>query len=276
MSSTVYELQEMVAHRLPGKVNLYPAINNAIRLIADHLFTRRSRMIVSELSVKFVTGEASASLPSDFWGLVEYPHQYSKTYQLKPLPSREIGLNNENEGIPEYFEIKDDTIYVYPMAGAAWTLIAEDLSFELASGHVHSVAGELDDSGYLAEGVYVTVEDSTSNDATLTVSSTATTTLIMSVDDTLVDESAGEEITLSAGPIIEGDYYAKPTKLTTLTDSIPFNEEFDWAIAEATIMMHTQGNVQAFIIDQVNKKLPYRDLRAQSRVMDIKKWHRRW
>ena len=276
MSSTVYDIREMVAHRLPGTTNLYPAINNAIRLIADHLFTRRSNMIQSTLSVKFAPDTASASLPSDFWGLVDWPYQYGKDYPLKPLPNQETELLNASiYTIPEWYKIRNTTLYLSPPPSNGFSLTAEDISFDNGTSQIRSAGGDfVVDS--LAEGVLGTIENSTSNDGTFTVSSTVATTLVLTVDETLVDEAAGEEITLQAGIVVCGDYYFMPTKLTTLTDSIPFNEEFDWAIAEAAIMLHTQGNVQAFILDQVNKKLPYRDLKAPSRVRDVKKWHRRW
>ena len=283
MASTVLDIVELVALRLPvgTRNHLIPAVNSAIRKIGRRLFTRGSDMISSSLSVKFEPGAASASLPSDFWGFRQKPYIFNKTYPLYPLPDKDLGLTMMSAGLAKYFKVKNQTLYLYPYPTSSWTLTASDLSFTLATSTIASVAEEFSTT-YLTEGVLFTVEDSTSNDATLTMSSTAATAAAIVVDDTLVGELAGEEITLTAGVVVNGDYFAAPTKVTDLLDTVPWNELFDEVIAECVVHLHrtspdghdpTQlGVIDKMINDYVDEIVPHRDKDAAAVPRDVIDW----
>jgi hypothetical protein len=93
-------------------------------------------------------------------------------------------------------------------------------------------------------------------------------------------EIAGTTINLYPGTTsditILGGYWAKPTKLTSPLDTMPFHEMFDDAIQEAIIHTLTTGNstggeivaLQNFIMKAVDEIAPYLDKPARFRVED--------
>ena len=103
-------------------------------------------------SITITSDNSYGDLPSDFWGLVSYPYLSGKTWNLKPLPSFAVDLAYSSAGIPVYYKIKGNRIYLTPVAGADYT--------------------------------------------------------------------------------VAGDYFAKPTEITTGTDIIPFSELLDDVICE--------------------------------------------
>jgi hypothetical protein len=100
-----------------------------------------------------ITSDASyGDLPSDFWGLVEYPYLSGESWHLLPLPNQQVKHSYDNAGIPLYYQIKGARIEITPQAGSDYTIV--------------------------------------------------------------------------------GDYFAKPTAITALTDTMPYYELFDDVIAE--------------------------------------------
>jgi len=100
-----------------------------------------------------ITSDASyGDLPSDFWGLVEYPYLSGESWHLKPLPNQSVKHAYTGAGIPSYYNIKGLRLEIIPSTGADYTVV--------------------------------------------------------------------------------GDYFAKPTAITAVGDTMPFNEMFDDVIAE--------------------------------------------
>jgi hypothetical protein len=72
----------------------------------------------------------------------------------------------------------------------------------------------------------------------------------------------------TAGGTINGDYWARPTKLTSPTDTVPFNEMFDDAIEESLLASYTGQDVSVLeniIYKSVDEIVPYIDKQAAYR-----------
>jgi hypothetical protein len=75
----------------------------------------------------------------------------------------------------------------------------------------------------------------------------------------------------TAGGTINGDYWTRPTKLTSPTDTMPFSEMFDDAIEEALLVIYTgqdTGALQNIIYKSVDEIAPYLDKQATYRPED--------
>lgn len=194
--STVSEILEGIKYGLPNKVNT-SRVNRAVRLISKRLFYHHSSLVKGALSVTVSADASSASLPADFWGMIGWPYINGKTQHLYQLPDLETRLAYTSTSQPIYFDIKGQTIYLYP--------------------------------------------------------------------------GTTSEIT------INGDYWAMPTEITALTDTVPFNELFDEAIVEALASTPPVGErrdpkemmiMKGLINQAVDEIAPYRDKKAPVRVED--------
>lgn len=120
--SQVNDIIDAIKHRLPDRVNIYPALNSAVRLIAKRLRFHNLSMMSGALSVTVTADSASASLPSDFWGLISRPYISGKTYTLKPIPSKETELDYTSYSVPIYYKTMGQTIYLYPGSSSEITI----------------------------------------------------------------------------------------------------------------------------------------------------------
>jgi hypothetical protein len=120
--SQVKSLIDAIAHRIPGRSNLYPALNTAVLLIAKRLFIYQSDMITDELDVSVSADTASGDLTTSFWGLTGKPYIDGYTWSLKPLPSKDVKLAYTSNAVPKYYQIKGTTIYLTPGTSSAITI----------------------------------------------------------------------------------------------------------------------------------------------------------
>jgi len=111
--STVSEILEGIKHGFPNKVNI-ARVNRAVRLISLRLFYHKSSLAKGALAVTVTADSSSASLPSDYWGMIDWPYVVGKTNRLEQLPNLETRLTYSSNSSPIYFDIKGQTIYLYP------------------------------------------------------------------------------------------------------------------------------------------------------------------
>ena len=123
--STAADLLKQVRHAIDPDMDVYGAMNEAIRVVTRRLYQINSKLVNSALSVALVADDTSGSLPADFWGLDSHPYLSGYTYTLLPLPSVEVKLTYTGTGVPRYYEIKGTSIYVTPTAGASYTIIGD-------------------------------------------------------------------------------------------------------------------------------------------------------
>ena len=105
--SEARQLIDAIAHRMPSQINVYPSVNTAVSYIAKRLFWHQSNMILSAtgLDVDFTTGDSTASLPADFWGLSGKPYINGRKWHLDPLPSLLTKLQHTSNGISKYYRV---------------------------------------------------------------------------------------------------------------------------------------------------------------------------
>ncbi len=93
-------------------------------------------------------------------------------------------------------------------------LSRSDISFESASKHIHTAAGDFQAAGFVAGGK-IAVTGSASNNGTKTIVSVDSATQ-MTVSEALVDEGAGAAVTLTgADELSTGSGYTADTKVLT-------------------------------------------------------------
>ena len=195
--STVSEILEGIGHGLPKKVNI-ARVNRAVRLISKRLFYHKSSLVKGALAVSVSADANSGSLPSDFMGMIDWPYISGETTRLRQVPNVETRLAYTDDSKPIYFDVKGQTIHLYP---------------------------------------------GTSSDIT-----------------------------------INGDYWARATAITALTDTMPFYELFDEAIREALINTYAaeaengiknEGAIMEAVLNQaVDEIAPHRDKKYPTRVSD--------
>jgi len=120
--SQVKDVIDGIKHRIPDRTNIYPLLNRAVRLIAKRLFYHKSSWVRGALSVTVTADSSSASLPSDYWGLVEKPYVSTDTYPLQPVPNQETKLNYTDNSIPIYYEVLGSTIHLIPGTSSEVTI----------------------------------------------------------------------------------------------------------------------------------------------------------
>ena len=120
--SQVKDIIDGIKHRLPDRVNLYPALNRAVRMISKRLFFHKASMIQGVLSVSISADASSGSLPDDFWGLISRPYRSTDTYTLMPVPDKEIELKYNNNSTPIYYKVSGTTLHLYPGSSGAITI----------------------------------------------------------------------------------------------------------------------------------------------------------
>ncbi len=91
------------------------------------------------------------------------------------------------------------------------TISASDISFENASGHIHTAAGDFVAAGFLAGGK-ILVSGSTSNNTTYTITTVDSATQ-MTITEALVEEIAGDAVTIAgADELATGAGYTRNNK----------------------------------------------------------------
>jgi len=120
--SQVRDIVDGIKHRLPDRVNIYPALNRAVRMISKRLFFHKASMIQGALSVSISADSSTGSLPSDFWGLISQPYRSTDTYTLMPVPGKEMELKYNNNSTPVYYKILGTTLHLYPGSSSAITI----------------------------------------------------------------------------------------------------------------------------------------------------------
>lgn len=123
--STVIELIESVKHRLESRDNIYPALNKAIRLANKRLMFHDSDLCTGALSVSVLASAATATMPSDFWGLRGLPYISGQTYPLRPVPSKQTTLDFQTAAQPLYYEIIGQTMRLIPATSSAITILGD-------------------------------------------------------------------------------------------------------------------------------------------------------
>jgi hypothetical protein len=120
--SQVKDIYDGIKHRLPDRVNLFPALNRAVRTISKRLFYHDVSMVRGSLAVTIAAGGNSGTLPSDCWGLVGRPYISGKTSFLAPVPDPRYKLLYTSDAEPLYYEVAGLTINLYPGSSAEATL----------------------------------------------------------------------------------------------------------------------------------------------------------
>jgi hypothetical protein len=91
------------------------------------------------------------------------------------------------------------------------TITATDISFEAATKHIHTAAGDFIAAGFVAGG-QIAVTGSTSNNATFTIVTVDSATQ-MTVTEAVVEEAAGDTVTITGvDELATGSGYTKDTK----------------------------------------------------------------
>jgi hypothetical protein len=82
--------------------------------------------VSSGSSVTIVSDDSFGYLPEDFWGLKcdneSWPYLDGKTTPLMPLPSSRVSQQYTSSGIPAYYQIKANRIYVTPHTSGDYTI----------------------------------------------------------------------------------------------------------------------------------------------------------
>ena len=76
-------------------------------------------------AVTLTSEDAFGYLPADFWGLWGQPYIEGKSTTLIPLPGVEAEIQFAGTGVPYYYKIRGNRIYVAPHTSTDYTIIAD-------------------------------------------------------------------------------------------------------------------------------------------------------
>ena len=120
--SQVRDIIDAIKHRLPDRANIYPALNTAVRTISKRLKFHDSSMIKGELSITVTADSSSGTVPTDYWGMLERPYVSGEIRTLTPIPNQRTKLLYTDNTTPQWYEIIDRTINLYPGTSSEITL----------------------------------------------------------------------------------------------------------------------------------------------------------
>ncbi len=123
--SQVKDILAGISHRVPNRTNIYPSLNNALRLIAKRLRYHDSSLVRGELGVSVAALASSASMPEDFWGLVTAPYILSTMRELKPLPNQQVKMSYSGNSTPRYYKMAGHTMNLTPGTASDITINGE-------------------------------------------------------------------------------------------------------------------------------------------------------
>lgn len=277
MSSTVADLLKIMRFRVDYNTDLYPFINQAIRLIAKRLYWFDSGLLKTPLLVE-VAGNATYSADT-----------ISFDASTRTIGDTANGIVTAGLLAGCYFTT-DSTLNPGPfhsktvVAGGITVYGDEDLVDEAAGSTITlTMAIPYTDLPTDFWGLCEGKEDDLvvrSTRRKLTALRDRTTAKLYEAPGMSVSyEVLQRRLYLyppSESPItVEGRYFAEPTKLTALTDTIPFYSMFDDAIIEFTIAAY-KGEalkvLQGMIYDAVDVVIAKYDKSRPDDMEEAVKW----
>jgi hypothetical protein len=106
----------------PGPFRLATVAAGTLTLHTDDAVTDES----AGSSVTITSDDSYGFLPSDFWGLWDdRPYLDTKYYSLLPLPNTDVDLQYKSAGVPRYYKVRGNKIYVTPHTSSDYTIKAD-------------------------------------------------------------------------------------------------------------------------------------------------------
>lgn len=266
MSTTVSELIEEIQEAIPEKSlpNLFPALNRAIQMIAKRLYVLESDVLLGVLNVGIY---ASIDYTADTIAFVSGGNETADT-----LTDSASGL--VTEGFVAGMPIETDSSAtgnagphrIYSVAAATINLDARESTLTTAAAGSDVTITSVADFGYLPDdfwgftgerpyidGYTWTLLPLPNQQTALAYTSAGVPKFYKLKDNRLyVYPGTGTDIT------IKGDYWRKPARITAMNDYIPWNEQFDDAIAEYLSKVLIAGiaasdlNLKEYLYDAVS------------------------
>lgn len=243
--STVNDLLSNLQFRVDTTADLYHLINLAIRRIAQRLYWHRSNIIVSELELNLY---AEVEYAANTIALVNSnPDTITDTANQFVAEGFKAGMFLETDHASNTSKYEIDTVAVGTL-----TLVSTD-SLTAASAGSTITLTSLADRVSLPDDFWGLCGDDKEDypniegyqDVLLPLPSRKTALESGSGSTPQYFQIKGRKMffwpSTGSDIVIVGDYFAKPTALSALTDTVPFWELFDEAIGEALTVLYEKG-----------------------------------
>lgn len=261
--STVTTLNNAIKARVGTytSADLLAFTNLAVRTIAKKLLSLESEMAKKEggFSITLAKEDAYATLPSDFWALVDRPYENGKLYSLSPVPNQETILKykpdvkDSNQGVLTYpaattFKDAGQDFDDWKNDGTATTTYKVKVTNSdgtVSWGYIGDIVGvddttitvytdkDLTTAGW--NGTSPSGKTPSSYQVIYQTTGTPTYYELIGKSSLYIYPPKSEET------IILGEYYYMPTELTVVGDTIPYGELFDDAIEEYIVKVMRSG-----------------------------------
>lgn len=263
--STVQDILNNTQFRLDYNADLYHLINLAIRMIAKRLYVFESSIITADINT---TAYAEVSYTASLAFVNSNPDTITDAASGFVTAGFEAGM---------YFTttspVNTGTYRLATVAAGTLTCVSTDtLTAAIAASttitSVDDYFGLPSDFWGLKENPYIdgqkyVLQPLPNKDVALQLTTAGLPQYY---------EIKGTKMYLYPPPAsdytIKGDYFQRPTAVSALTDTMPFNEIFDDAISEAVVMLYEKGSsnqaeamimVQKYIDDYVDLITPKYD-----------------
>lgn len=109
----------------PGPFRIATVAAGTLTLDDDDAVTDES----AGASITITSDDAYGYLPDDFWGLKidneSWPYLSGQLWPLQPLPSTQTEQNYTSPGLPKWYKIRGNRIYVTPHTSSDYTIVAD-------------------------------------------------------------------------------------------------------------------------------------------------------
>jgi len=253
-------VSDIISHISP-RIGTYPAdqlywaINHAVRTVSKRLFILESDIIKTDFSLTYAVEEDSKNIATSytsFWGLAGRPYQNGKGDPLSAVPDNskilryKPGIHDDNQGNLSYStnDFIDDgqDFSDYTEGNYIYKLVVTNSDDTVSWGYIGGTDGVTTAQLY-QDRDYDTAGWNGTSPSGKTPSS-------YEVQTQVIGEPKYFELkntTLHIYPcydeevIIKGDYFAKPTELSSTSGIIPYNELFDDVIEEHVVKIKRSG-----------------------------------
>jgi len=279
--STVQDILNLMEYRIDYHGDLYHLINQSIRLIAKRLYLFNSGILKTDLVLPFsaptaYTASTIAFVASSNPNTITDSANGFLTAGL--VGGSPVGTSSAvNPGPFNIATVAAGTVTLMPsdtliaaVAGPSVTLTEQNSWVNLPSDFWGLATGEEDD-------IYI----DTRQWILSPLPSRAAAILYPGAGQPVYYELRGTRMYIypssSANITVRGQYFAKPALVTGLTDTMPFNEEFDDVIADYTVAAYKEEpmkTLQGMVFDAVDAIAEKRDKATACEPKQTIQWDR--
>ena len=279
--STVQDILDLMQYRLDYQGDLYHLINQSVRLIAKRLYWMKSGILKSDLALA-LPGEYSYTANTISFDASVSPNVINDSASGFITAGLTAGhyfttTGTGNGGPFTMSTVVADKITVLPSDALVTATDGDDVTITMNNEYVNlpsdfwGMDNGTEDDLYIDGRQWVIYP--LPNRMTALLYPGSGQPVYYEIIGTRFYTYPPADVPMT----IKGRYFSRPAILTVLTDTIPFNEEFDDVIADYTVAAYKgepMKTLQGMIYDAVDIVIANRDKSIPAEPKDVMEWGR--